>query len=143
MMRRTDSSRAVLATLLLAVSSEVANGQLWNSRRVVDVASARAGGEVDFPVFLELFSDFDYGNAQAGGEDVRVATDEGGQFCVPLWLEKWNSAGSSFVWVAPPEVRTVDIYHGAIPYVALQAIGLALTVAFPFLVFGPLHFFRN
>jgi tripartite ATP-independent transporter DctM subunit len=45
--------------------------------------------------------------------------------------------------VAPPDVRTADIYRGVIPYVALQLIGLALTIAFPALVFGPIGFFRN
>ena len=45
--------------------------------------------------------------------------------------------------VAPPEVRTVDIYRGAIPFVTLQVIGLILTIAFPILVFGPLRFFRD
>ena len=45
--------------------------------------------------------------------------------------------------VAPPEVATVDIYRGAIPFVMLQLIGLALTIAFPILVFGPLGFFRG
>ena len=45
--------------------------------------------------------------------------------------------------VAPPEVRTTDIYRGAIPFVALQAIGLAVTAAFPILVFGPLRFLRS
>jgi len=45
--------------------------------------------------------------------------------------------------VAPPEVRTVDIYQGVVPFVALQLIGLALTAAFPILVFGPLRFFRS
>jgi tripartite ATP-independent transporter DctM subunit len=45
--------------------------------------------------------------------------------------------------VAPPEVRTIDIYRGVVPFVALQLIGLALTIALPILVFGPLRFFRN
>ncbi len=45
--------------------------------------------------------------------------------------------------VAPPEVRTADIYRGVVPFVMLQLIGLALTIAFPILVFGPLRFFRN
>jgi tripartite ATP-independent transporter DctM subunit len=45
--------------------------------------------------------------------------------------------------VAPSEVRTVDIYRGVIPFVGLQVIGLALTIALPILVFGPLRFFRN
>ena len=45
--------------------------------------------------------------------------------------------------VAPPEVATVDIYRGVIPFVMLQLIGLALTIAFPILVFGPLGLFRG
>ena len=45
--------------------------------------------------------------------------------------------------VAPPEVKTIDIYRGVIPFVALQMIGLALTIALPILVFGPLRFFRS
>ena len=45
--------------------------------------------------------------------------------------------------VAPPEVKTIDIYRGVLPFVALQIIGLALTIALPILVFGPLRFFRS
>jgi len=33
--------------------------------------------------------------------------------------------------VAPPEVKTTDIYRGVVPFVALQAVGLALCIAFP------------
>jgi tripartite ATP-independent transporter DctM subunit len=33
--------------------------------------------------------------------------------------------------VAPPEVRTQDIYWGVIPFVMLQALGLALCITFP------------
>ena len=33
--------------------------------------------------------------------------------------------------VAPPEVRTVDIYRGIIPYVAIQLVGLALVYFVP------------
>jgi tripartite ATP-independent transporter DctM subunit len=36
--------------------------------------------------------------------------------------------------VAPPEIATTDIYRGAIPFVSLQLIGLALIIAFPELV---------
>ncbi|MGF1456090.1 MAG: TRAP transporter large permease subunit [Alphaproteobacteria bacterium] len=35
--------------------------------------------------------------------------------------------------VAPPEVRTGDIYRGALPFVGIQIIALALTAAFPVL----------
>jgi len=33
--------------------------------------------------------------------------------------------------VAPPEVKTQDIYWGVIPFVTLQAVGLALCIIFP------------
>ena len=36
--------------------------------------------------------------------------------------------------VAPPEVRIQDIYHGIVPFVLLQVIGLLLIVAFPGIV---------
>ncbi|MEM9800161.1 MAG: TRAP transporter large permease subunit [Planctomycetota bacterium] len=38
--------------------------------------------------------------------------------------------------VAPPEVKTSEIYRGALPYIAIQLFGLALVVAFPELVTG-------
>ncbi len=33
--------------------------------------------------------------------------------------------------VAPPEVRTADIYRGVLPFIALQLVGLALVYLFP------------
>ena len=36
--------------------------------------------------------------------------------------------------VAPPEVRTIDIYRGVIPFVAIQLFGLGILAAFPALV---------
>ena len=33
--------------------------------------------------------------------------------------------------VAPPEVRTTDIYYGVIPFIALQVLVLAILVVFP------------
>ena len=45
--------------------------------------------------------------------------------------------------VAPPEVTTPQIYRGAIPFVALQLIGLATVIAYPELVHGTIRFFRS
>jgi tripartite ATP-independent transporter DctM subunit len=45
--------------------------------------------------------------------------------------------------VAPAEVKTAEIYRGAAPFVALQLMGLTLTILFPELVFGLLRFFRG
>lgn len=38
--------------------------------------------------------------------------------------------------VAPPEVKTTDIYRGALPFIAIQLIGLLLIILFPELVTG-------
>ena len=36
--------------------------------------------------------------------------------------------------VAPPEIKTTDIYRGVVPFVGLQVIGLTITIAFPQIV---------
>ena len=36
--------------------------------------------------------------------------------------------------VKPPEVRTMDIHRGALPFVGLQMVALAIVIAFPFTV---------
>jgi TRAP-type mannitol/chloroaromatic compound transport system permease large subunit len=33
--------------------------------------------------------------------------------------------------VAPPEIKTMDIYRGIIPFVLIQILGLALIASFP------------
>jgi len=38
--------------------------------------------------------------------------------------------------VAPPEVRTIDIYKGVVPFIGIQILGLILIILFPELVSG-------
>jgi tripartite ATP-independent transporter DctM subunit len=45
--------------------------------------------------------------------------------------------------VAPPEIKTTDIYRGVVPFVALQLIGLSLTIAFPQIVRALFSLFRG
>jgi tripartite ATP-independent transporter DctM subunit len=46
--------------------------------------------------------------------------------------------------VVPSErISTPTIYRGVMPFVALQAIGLVLTIAFPEVVLGTIKFFRS
>jgi tripartite ATP-independent transporter DctM subunit len=45
--------------------------------------------------------------------------------------------------VAPPEIKTTDIYRGVMPFVGLQVIGLTLTVAFPQIVRALFWVFRG
>jgi tripartite ATP-independent transporter DctM subunit len=45
--------------------------------------------------------------------------------------------------VAPPEIKTTDIYRGVVPFVGLQLIGLTLTIAFPQIVRALFFLFRG
>jgi tripartite ATP-independent transporter DctM subunit len=45
--------------------------------------------------------------------------------------------------VAPPEIKTTDIYRGVAPFVALQLIGLTITIAFPQIVRALFTVFRG
>ncbi|HXH82129.1 MAG TPA: TRAP transporter large permease subunit [Candidatus Tectomicrobia bacterium] len=45
--------------------------------------------------------------------------------------------------VSPETISTPTIYRGAIPFVALQLIGLTITIAYPELVLGTITFFRS
>ncbi|HUF92265.1 MAG TPA: TRAP transporter large permease subunit [Candidatus Limnocylindria bacterium] len=45
--------------------------------------------------------------------------------------------------VAPSVITTPTIYRGVLPFVALQLIGLTVTVAFPDLSLGTIRFFRS
>ena len=45
--------------------------------------------------------------------------------------------------VAPPEIKTGDIYRGVVPFIGLQLIGLATIIVFPDIVFGLIRFFRS
>jgi TRAP-type mannitol/chloroaromatic compound transport system permease large subunit len=45
--------------------------------------------------------------------------------------------------VAAKTITTPTIYRGAIPFVLLQVIGLAVVIAYPDLVTGTIRFFRS
>jgi tripartite ATP-independent transporter DctM subunit len=45
--------------------------------------------------------------------------------------------------VAPPQIRTEDIYRGVLPFICLQAVGLTLVIAFPDIVFALIRYFRG
>ena len=45
--------------------------------------------------------------------------------------------------VSPETISTPTIYRGVVPFVALQVIGLIITIAFPEVVLGTITFFRS
>lgn len=66
----------------------------------------------DLQVRLELNSDtFDYGKAKADGSDLRVYA---GSTELAYWIESWNPAGVSTLWVKVPTVgtRALTLYFG-------------------------------
>jgi TRAP-type mannitol/chloroaromatic compound transport system permease large subunit len=38
--------------------------------------------------------------------------------------------------VAPPEIKTTDIYRGVLPFIGIQVVGLVLIILFPELATG-------
>jgi TRAP-type mannitol/chloroaromatic compound transport system permease large subunit len=45
--------------------------------------------------------------------------------------------------VSPDVIKTTTIYRGVVPFVILQLIGLAATIAFPNLSLGTIKWFRS
>lgn len=106
---------AVLS-LVSAVFAPGAEAQ-WFQRRTITVTSSLGSPGSDVPVPVVLDAGFDYGNAQAAGEDVRFATTPDAHttlaFDVPHFVETWNLAGASLLWVKVPSVPasgTTSVY---------------------------------
>jgi hypothetical protein len=70
----------------------------------VSFAGAGSPAVADFQVPLTLTAaTFDYARAQAQGQDLRFFATHGGA-AVPYYIESWNAAGDSRVWVKVPSV---------------------------------------
>jgi hypothetical protein len=68
------------------------------------------------PVRIELTtSNFDYGNAQMNGDDIRFFIP-GTDVYLDYWIERWNNTGDSALWVKIPSVgtATLDIRYGSL-----------------------------
>jgi hypothetical protein len=73
-------------------------------RDTITVTSADASVLTNFQVRVQLTtSNFAYAGAKANGEDLRFSTD-GVAADVPYWIESWNAAGESYVWLKVPSI---------------------------------------
>ncbi|MGH7253902.1 MAG: DUF2341 domain-containing protein, partial [Nitrospiraceae bacterium] len=91
----------------------------WSRRRKLTFNNAaQAENLVNFPVLVVLNSSrIDYGLTQNQGQDLRF-TDSDGVTLLAHEIEKWDEAGTSYVWVKVPQIdasSTTDhiwMYYG-------------------------------
>jgi len=91
----------------------------WQRRRKLTFNnSAQAENLTNFPVLVVLNSSrIDYGQTQNAGQDLRF-TDSDGTTLLAHEIEKWDEAGTSYVWVKVPQIdgsSTTDhiwMYYG-------------------------------
>jgi len=82
----------------------------WSQHRTITLSTATT--LADYPVQVQLDASFDYVNAQANGEDIRFFEAGGNE--LSYWIENWNAAGTSTVWieVATPGTTTLEMFYG-------------------------------
>lgn len=88
----------------------------WSTRQRLQFENLGLATQTDVPIAIVLNSaNFDYGQANADGSDLRFVDVDGQQ--LDFEVETWNAGGDSVVWVRVPEVRTdgtdyIDVYYG-------------------------------
>lgn len=77
----------------------------WTKHRKLTIDnSAQAQNLMNFPLLVRVdASRIDFANTQNSGQDIRFY-DADGITLLPHEIEKWNEAGSSYVWVKVPQV---------------------------------------
>ncbi|MCK5799453.1 MAG: DUF2341 domain-containing protein, partial [Deltaproteobacteria bacterium] len=92
----------------------------WLYRHTVTVdTSALPATLTGYPVAVRLKpTNFNYAHAKANGADLRASVGMTlGTFELPLWIEHWNPAGQSLVWVQMPTLdptksATFNLFFG-------------------------------
>ena len=85
----------------------------WDFHHDIDLGAATA--IADYPVKIqqtEGANGFSYANAQPNGEDLRFYDSAGN--ALSYWIESWNPASTSTVWVKVANAGTtnIDMYYG-------------------------------
>jgi len=104
-----------VAMLLLASIAPIASAG-WNDRKPVTINNL-GDALSDYQVLVTLnSSNFDYSKANPDGSDIRFV-DGDNTIALNYWIEEWNAAGDSRIWVAVPSVdgsgsTTIYMYYG-------------------------------
>jgi hypothetical protein len=105
-------TRNIILILIAAVSLASAQFEAWtDSARILVNSTSGAGGTgdvTDFPVLVRLDSSFfTFGDALAGGADLRFSKTDG--TALPYEIELWDSAsGEAAVWVKMDTIYATD-----------------------------------
>ena len=90
----------------------------WGYRRAIAIDNTgNANNLTNYQVKIELTpSNFDYSNASPTGADIRF-TDTNGTTTIDYWIEEWNNAATSTIWVEVPSIsasstKTIYMYYG-------------------------------
>ncbi len=92
---------AVAALLLASIAPIVSAG--WDCRKPVTINNL-GDALSDYQVLITLnSSNFDYSKTNPDGSDIGFV-DEDNTIALNYWIEEWNAAGDSRIWVAVPSV---------------------------------------
>ena len=86
----------------------------WNYRKTINITNS-GGALTDYQVLVTLnTSNFEYSKANPDGSDLRFTNYENST-AYRYWIETWNTAGDSRIWVKVPSVPVWDGTDGAPP----------------------------
>ena len=97
----------VIATALVPGTTASADPG-WSYRRPITITNNSGSALSDYQVLVELNTDnFDYSKANDDGSDLRF-TNADNTVKYDYWIEKWNTSGTSKVWVKVPSIPAGD-----------------------------------
>ncbi len=112
-MRKSPSPFFFLSTFLLVLQCNSSitlflddkGPDAWTRRRKITINNAaQAENLLNFPLMVRVDATrIDYANTQDAGQDIQFR-DSDGKNILSHEIEKWNEAGSSYVWVKVPQV---------------------------------------
>jgi len=82
-------------------------GEGWDYKKMITLVPATTAANYQVKIELTL-ANFDYGHAQANGEDLRFYDE--GENSLDYWIEDWSVVGTSTVWVKVAFSGTGKIY---------------------------------
>ena len=87
----------------------------WTYRRAITISNTGSALS-NYQVRIELTSsNFNYSHAKDDGSDLRI-TKSDKVTNINFWIEKWDSSGTSYLWVKAPSIpsgsSTIYMYYG-------------------------------
>jgi len=102
-------SASEVSELFLTEAGSLLNN--WSDSTIVSFSSPTPSDDYQIPLSFTS-ADFDYSKAKPDGSDIRFKDGMGNNLF--YWIEKWNDAGSSIVWVKAEKAGTglIKMFYG-------------------------------